>query len=33
MTDNPVETIRRWWNTMGATVYPNASRLLITAPT
>jgi hypothetical protein len=26
-----VETIRRWWNTMGATVYPNASRLLITA--
>jgi len=26
-----VETIRRWWNTMGATAYPTASRLLITA--
>ena len=26
-----VETIRRWWNTMGANAYPNASRLLITA--
>jgi hypothetical protein len=26
-----VETIRRWWNTMGANVYPTASRLLITA--
>jgi hypothetical protein len=26
-----VETIRRWLNTMGATTYPNASRLLITA--
>jgi hypothetical protein len=26
-----VETIRRWWNTMGANAYPTASRLLITA--
>jgi transposase len=26
-----VETIRRWWNSMGNTVYPNAQRLLITA--
>ena len=26
-----VETIRRWWNTMGAKAYPSASRLLITA--
>jgi len=26
-----VETIRRWWNTMGANTYPTASRLLITA--
>jgi hypothetical protein len=26
-----VETIRRWWNTMGATTYPGATRLLITA--
>jgi hypothetical protein len=26
-----VETIRRWWRTMGQPAYPNASRLLITA--
>jgi hypothetical protein len=26
-----VETIRRWWNTMGANAYADASRLLITA--
>ncbi len=26
-----VETIRRWWNTIGVNAYPNASRLLITA--
>jgi hypothetical protein len=26
-----VETIRRWWNTLGANAYPTASRLLITA--
>ena len=26
-----VETVRRWWNTMGANTYPGASRLLITA--
>ena len=26
-----VESIRRWWNTMGATTYPGATRLLITA--
>jgi hypothetical protein len=26
-----VETIRRWWTTTGAPVYPNATRLLITA--
>src|SRR6476619_2868111 len=26
-----VETIRRWWNTMGGNTYPTASRLLITA--
>ncbi len=26
-----VETIRRWWNTVGINAYPNASRLLITA--
>ena len=26
-----VETIRPWWNTMGANTYPSASRLLITA--
>ena len=26
-----VETIRRWWNTMGTNAYPTASRLLITA--
>jgi hypothetical protein len=26
-----VETIRRWWNTMGANTYPTASRVLITA--
>lgn len=26
-----VETIRRWWNAMGANAYPTASRLLITA--
>jgi len=26
-----VESIRRWWNSMGRAVYPNASRLLITA--
>jgi hypothetical protein len=26
-----VETIRRWWLTMGAPLYPNAGRLLITA--
>ncbi len=26
-----VETIRRWWNTIGINAYPNASRLLITA--
>lgn len=26
-----IETIRRWWNTMGANTYPNATRLLITA--
>ena len=25
------ESIRRWWNTMGATTYPGATRLLITA--
>ncbi len=27
----PVNTIRSWWNTTGHTVYPSASRLLITA--
>jgi hypothetical protein len=26
-----VESIRRWWNSMGRAVYPNAGRLLITA--
>jgi hypothetical protein len=26
-----VESIRRWWNTMGCQVYPQAKRLLITA--
>ena len=26
-----VESIRRWWHTMGAPLYPDASRLLITA--
>ena len=26
-----VESIRRWWNQMGATRFPNATRLLITA--
>jgi transposase len=26
-----VESIRRWWTTMGAAAYPNATRLLITA--
>jgi len=26
-----VETIRRWWRTMGRPVYPKATRLLITA--
>ena len=26
-----VETIRRWWNTVGINAYPNACRLLITA--
>lgn len=26
-----VESIRRWWNTMGQPVYPNAHRLLMTA--
>jgi transposase len=26
-----VETIRRWWRTMGRQVYPNAPRLMITA--
>jgi len=26
-----VETIRRWWRSMGQAVYPNATRLLITA--
>ena len=26
-----VESIRRWWNTMGSNAYPGASRLLITA--
>jgi Rhodopirellula transposase DDE domain len=26
-----VETIRRWWTTMGTTVYPQATRLLVTA--
>jgi hypothetical protein len=26
-----VESIRRWWTTMGAAAYPRASRLLITA--
>ena len=26
-----VETIRRWWQSVGADAYPNASRLLITA--
>jgi hypothetical protein len=26
-----VESIRRWWTTMGADTYPNARRLLITA--
>lgn len=26
-----VESIRRWWNTMGCDVYPQAKRLLITA--
>ena len=26
-----VETIRRWWNTMGKTSYSNATKLLITA--
>ena len=26
-----VESIRRWWQTVGTSVYPNATRLLITA--
>jgi transposase len=26
-----VETIRRWWNTIGTNIYPDATRLLITA--
>ncbi len=26
-----VESIRRWWNTMGAGTYPTATRLMITA--
>ena len=26
-----VESIRRWWHTVGHAAYPNASRLLITA--
>lgn len=26
-----VETIRRWWNTMGSTTYPTATRIMITA--
>jgi hypothetical protein len=26
-----VETIRRWWNTMGVNTYPNATRVMITA--
>lgn len=26
-----VESLRRWWNTTGSVVYPNADRLLITA--
>jgi len=26
-----VETIRRWWRTMGGPVYPEATRLLVTA--
>jgi len=26
-----VESIRRWWNTMGASTYPDTGRLLITA--
>jgi hypothetical protein len=26
-----VETIRRWWNTMGTSTYPTATRLMITA--
>jgi transposase len=26
-----VESIRRWWNTMGSNLYPNASKLLICA--
>ena len=26
-----VESIRRWWNTVGRFAYPDASRLLITA--
>jgi hypothetical protein len=26
-----VETIRRWWNTMGVSTYPTATRLMITA--
>ena len=26
-----VESIRRWWRTMGEALYPDASRLLITA--
>ncbi len=27
-----VESIRRWWNTMGASTYPDASRLLAPEP-
>jgi len=30
-TQFAVESIRRWWNTMGAKTYPDANRLLITA--
>lgn len=26
-----VESIRRWWNTMGQSLYPNATKLMITA--
>jgi len=29
-TQFAVESIRRWWNTMGASTYPDANRLLIT---